>query len=56
VRPHRAIARGGSRVTRGKRSVFPEWHVTVYRLCAKKQSLRKELEGNLKLNYRAGLV
>src|SRR5699024_5295463 len=24
VRPHRAIARGGSRVTRGKRSVFPK--------------------------------
>src|SRR5699024_9774214 len=25
VRPHRTIVRGGSRVTRGKRSVFPEW-------------------------------
>src|SRR5699024_6930830 len=24
VRPHRTIVRGGSRITRGKRSVFPE--------------------------------
>jgi len=24
VRPHRTIVRGGSRVTRGKRSVFPK--------------------------------
>src|SRR5690625_1082690 len=43
VRPRRTIVRGGSRGTRGKRSVFPERHLISQFIdfVSKSQSLRK---------------
>src|SRR5699024_7786659 len=40
VRPHRTIVRGGSRVTRGKRSVFPKRYTSqFYRSCVNSNNL-----------------